>query len=107
GLVEDPATSHRLDQPKTAEAIFRAYKDWVGSALFLSGIPRRQLFEVLDAADRWLTATGHHPWGSSILLARAVIHNRLRELDAAVAAAEEALAAYQPDTPGTDLASLQ
>jgi hypothetical protein len=28
-------------------------------------------------------------------------------LDAAVAAAEEALAAYQPDAPGTDLASLQ
>jgi tetratricopeptide (TPR) repeat protein len=52
GLAEDPATSHRLDQPATARAVAGAYMDWVTTARFLTGIPQRKLFEVLDAADR-------------------------------------------------------
>ena len=60
---------------------------------------------MLDAGDRWLTATGHRDWRASILSERASVHQMLGEIDAAVAAAEEALAAavQHPDAPGFTL----
>jgi tetratricopeptide (TPR) repeat protein len=101
-LAEDPATSGRLDDPKAAEAVAAAYWNWVESARSVGGIPVRELFTVLDAGDRWLTAIGHRDWRAAILSERASVHNRLGEREAAVAAAEEALAVaiQHPYAPG-------
>jgi tetratricopeptide (TPR) repeat protein len=105
GLAEDRATSGRLDDPLAAEAVAAAHWNWVACARFVTGIPVRELFKVLEAAERWLAATGHLDWRASVLLERASVHRRLGELDAAVAAAEEALAikVQHPDAPGYTL----
>lgn len=102
-LAEDPTTRDRLDQPATTGAVARAYINWVECTRFVTGIGVRELFGVLDAAERWLTATGHRDWRAGILLQRAHAHDRLGELDAAIAAAEEALAVYNPTAPGYTL----
>jgi len=109
GLAEDPATSGRLDDPLAAQAVADAYWSWVGCARFVTGIPVRELLRVLDAADRWLAATGHRDWRASILSERADVYDRLGELDAAVAAAEEALAlkVQYPGAPGYTLNGLR
>lgn len=88
-----PRSAHR--------SVAQAYVDWVDAALYQTGIPVRELFGVLDAADRWLTATGHPDWRAGVLLMRAMVHRRLGDFAAAVATAEEALAAYRPGAPGT------
>jgi tetratricopeptide (TPR) repeat protein len=108
-MADDPATSSRLDHRDAAEAIASAYSSWAESARYLTGIPVRELFGVLEAGERWLTATGHRDWRASLLLQRALVHNRLGEHDAAVAAAEEALAVaiQHPDAPGTTLNSFR
>ena len=67
GLAQDPANSARLDHPDAADAIARAHWDWVECARFLTSIPVRDLFGVLDAADRWLAATGHRHWRAAVL----------------------------------------
>jgi tetratricopeptide (TPR) repeat protein len=102
GLAQDPVSSGRLDDPLAAETVAAAYWLWVAAALFVGGIPVRELFEVLDAGERWLAATGHRDWRAGILLQRALVHHKLGETDAAVAAAEEALAValQHPDAPG-------
>ena len=107
GLAEDPATSGRLDDPAAAQAVADTYWSWVNSARRVTGIPVRELFRVLDAGDWWLTATGHRDWRASILNERALVHRMLGEIDAAVAAAEEALAAavQHPDAPGYSLSA--
>jgi len=92
GLAQDSSTNDRLDDPRAAYEIASAHWNWVQSARFMTGIPVRALFEVLNAADRWLTASGHREWRSAILVQRARIHQRVEEMDAAVTAAEEALA---------------
>jgi tetratricopeptide (TPR) repeat protein len=109
GLAEDRATSSRLDHLQAAEAIADAYWGWVESARYVSGIPVRDLFGVLDAADRWLTATGHRDWRAGTLLQRALTHGWLGEGEAAVTAAEEALAVatQHPDAPGYTLNSYR
>ena len=105
GLAQDPATGSRLDDRRAAEAVAVAYCRWVEAARFAGGIPVRELFRVLDAGDRWLTATGHRDWRASILLQRALVHKNLGETEAAVTAAEEALAVatQHPDAPGYTL----
>jgi tetratricopeptide (TPR) repeat protein len=67
----------------------------------------RELFGVLEAAERWLAATGHPDWRAAILSERALTHRMLGETNAAVAAAEEALAVatQHPDAPGYTLNS--
>jgi hypothetical protein len=99
-LTEDPAARGRLGGPDAAEAVFRAYAGWVECARFMTGIPYRELFGVLDAAEAWLVATGRRDWRAGVLLQRAVLHHRLGEMGAAVAVGEEALAARRPDAPG-------
>jgi tetratricopeptide (TPR) repeat protein len=89
---------------RAARSVAQAYIDWVDSTLYLTGIPIPDLYEVLDAAERWLIATGHPEWRAGVLLMRALVHERLGDLTAAIAAAEEALAAYRPGAPGTSLA---
>ena len=108
-MAEDPATRGRLDDPDAIEAAANAYWGWVGCAQNVPGIPVRELFRVLDAADRWLTATGHRDWRANILTERASIHDRLGETDAAIAAAEEALtvATQHQDAPGYKLSSYR
>jgi len=108
-MADDPATSSRLDHPDAAMAVFSAYRNWTESARHLTGIPVRELFGVLEAGERWLTATGRRDWRASLLLQRALVHHRLGERDAAVAAAEEALAAaiQHPDAPGNTLNSFR
>jgi len=105
GLAEDPATTGRLDRPSAAEAVADAHWGWVACARFLTGIPVRELFGVLDAADRWLAATGHKDWRAAVLSERASVYRSLGEMDAAIAAAEEALALkiQHPDAPGYTL----
>jgi tetratricopeptide (TPR) repeat protein len=105
GLAEDRATSSRLDHLLAAQAVADAYSGWVQSARFVSGIPVRELFGVLDAADRWLAATGHRDWRAGTLLQRAQTHSWLGETEAAVIAAEEALAVaiQHPDAPAITL----
>lgn len=102
GLAEDPATRGRLDDSRAARVVAVAHWGWADSALYVPGIPVRELFRVLDAAERWLAATGHRDWRASVLSARARAHTMLGELDAAVAAAEEALAValQHPGAPG-------
>jgi tetratricopeptide (TPR) repeat protein len=109
GLAEDPATRGRLDEPRAAEAVAVAHWNWVECARFVTGIPVRELFGVLEAAERWLAATGHLHWRASVLAQRSQVHFSLRETDAAVAAAEEALAAkiQRPDAPGYILATYR
>lgn len=92
GLAENPATGSRLGDSLAAQAVASAYWSWAETARFAGGIPVRDLFRVLDVGDRWLTATGHREWRSSILLERAMVHKALGETEAAVDAAEEALA---------------
>jgi tetratricopeptide (TPR) repeat protein len=92
GLAGDPATRGRLDNPRAAEAVAAAHCDWVECARFVTGIQVRELFGVLDAAERWLAAAGHWDWRCAVLCQRALTHDWLGEYDAAVAAAEEALA---------------
>jgi tetratricopeptide (TPR) repeat protein len=109
GLAEDPATAGRLDHPSAARAVAEAHWGWVVSARFLTGIPLRELFGVLDAADRWLAATGHKDWRAAILSERASVYQSLGEMDAAIAAAEEALALkiQHPDAPGYTLGTYR
>jgi tetratricopeptide (TPR) repeat protein len=106
-LAEDPTTRDRLDQPETSEAVARAYMNWVECARFMTGFEVRELFGVLDAAERWLTATGHRDWRAGILRQRAGFHSHLGELDEALAAAEEALAVYHPRAPGYTLSTYR
>jgi len=109
GLAEDPATASRLDHPSAARAVADAHWEWVVCARFLTGIPVRELFGVLDAADRWLVATGHSDWRAAILSERASIYQSLGETDAAIAAAQEALAlaVQHPDAPGYTLGAYR
>ena len=109
GLAEDPATGGRLDDPQAAQAVAAAHWSWVESARFVTGIPVRELFGVLEAADRWLAATGHPDWRAAILAQRAQVHRTLGERGAAVTAAEEALALalQHPDAPGYALSTYR
>jgi tetratricopeptide (TPR) repeat protein len=107
GLAEDPATRDRLDHPAATRALARAHMDRVECARFVTGIGARELFGVLDAAESWLSAIGHSDWRAGILRLRALTHQRLGELDAAIATAQEALAVYQPDAPGYTLAAYR
>jgi tetratricopeptide (TPR) repeat protein len=108
-LAEDPAGSGRLDDPLAAQAVFRAYCGWVASARSLTGIPVRDLFGVLDAAERWLAVTGHRDWRAAILSERGMVHDHLGEREAAVAAAQEALAIAEqhPSAPGYTLGTYR
>jgi len=109
GLSRDPATRGRLDDPRVTEAVARAHWEWVEYARFTGGIPVRELFEVLDAAERWLVATGHRDWRAAILMQRALVHNELDEKEAAITAAQEALAVrlQHPHAAGPSLASYR
>jgi tetratricopeptide (TPR) repeat protein len=100
GLTEDPATRGQLDDPDAGWAIAQAHMDWVETASFAGGVPVRALFGVLDAGENYLQATGRPQWRAGLLLARAITHQRLGELDEAVASAEEALALHREDAPG-------
>jgi tetratricopeptide (TPR) repeat protein len=106
-LADDPATGAALGTPSAAWAVARAYTYWVSCARFLTGIGMREPVRVLDAAERWLAATGHRDWRAGILLQRALVHRQVGELDAAIAAAEEALIAYNDDAPGFTLADYR
>jgi tetratricopeptide (TPR) repeat protein len=105
GLANDPGTRDRLNDPPAARAVAQAHWNWVECAWFLTGIPVRDLCEMLDATDRWLDATGRRHWRAIILLQRALLHNRLAEHEAAVACAEEAptIALRHPDVPAYTL----
>jgi tetratricopeptide (TPR) repeat protein len=104
-LAEDPATWARLDQPAAARAVAGAHMNWVDCARFMTDIPYRRLFALLDAAEAWLVAIGHRDWRAGILLQRASLFDRLGDLPAAIAAAEDALAAHNPDAPGYSVAT--
>lgn len=109
GLAEDPATRGRVNQATAALAVAQAHWRWVEAARFLTSIPVRKLFEALDAADRWLDATGHRGWRDAVLFERALIHNRLDEHDAAITCAKEALALKlrHPESPGFTLGAYR
>jgi tetratricopeptide (TPR) repeat protein len=103
GVAEDPTAAHRLDDA-AIWSVATTYSEWVATARFVGGIPVRDLFGVLDAADQWLTVTGHRDWRAAILLQRASIHRRLREWGQAIAIAQEALNAYRRGAPGSSFA---
>lgn len=104
-LVEDPASGEHLRGEAAAMTVAGAHLYWTEAARYVPGIDVRQLFTVLDAGDKWLIATGHRSWRAGILLQRAAVHRDLDEVDAAVAVAQEALAAYQPGAPGFTIAT--
>ncbi|GID30013.1 hypothetical protein Abr02nite_49960 [Paractinoplanes brasiliensis] len=83
-----------------------AHIRWVESARF-TGVPLRSLFPVLDAAERYLESIGRPEWRSGVLIQRAATHRELAEWDEATTAAEDALAAYVENAPGTSLATLR
>jgi len=97
-LANDPAASDRLATSQAARAVARAYLNCVECGLFLTGAPWRDLLAILDAADRWLAATGHREWRSDVLLERAKVWEWLGDSERAVAFSEEALAAYRSDS---------
>src|SRR5262252_8520903 len=76
-VVEDPATARRLEPDRADRAIAQAYMWWTVSARFAGGVPVAGLFEVLDAAERWLAATGHPDWRSGVLTQRSTVHEWL------------------------------
>jgi tetratricopeptide (TPR) repeat protein len=102
GLAQDPHST--LDDP-ASRAVAQAYTDWADTARFAGGIPIRDLFQVLDAAEHWLIRTGHPHWRAGILLERAMIHNSIGQLDQAISTAQDALTAYRADAPGYTLAA--
>ncbi len=104
-LAENPNIWARLDQPTVARAVASAHMNWVDCVRFMTDIPYRRLFAVLDAAEAWLVAIGHQDWRAGILLQRASLYDRLGDLPAAVATAEEALATHNPEAPGYSLAT--
>lgn len=106
-LADDHDTADRPGVEDAARAVARAYIDWVECARNLTGISWRELFGVLDAAERWLAATGRRRWRAGVLLQRASLHHSLDEWDAAVAAGQETLAAYQPDAAGYSLGAYR
>jgi tetratricopeptide (TPR) repeat protein len=99
-LAEDPATAPQLGGDAAAWVVASAYMFWVDCARYLTGIPWRDLFGVLEAAEWWLAATGRRHWRAGLLLQRALVHHWLGEWDAAVAAGQEAFAVYRPGEPG-------
>ncbi len=104
GMAQNPTIAAGLDHHATG-AIVRAYTNWVDAARFTGGIPVRELFAVLDAADSWLTAIGYSDWRAAVLLQRAGVHLDIGELDQAFTYAQEALTAYGGGAPGYSLAS--
>src|SRR5262249_58940296 len=82
----------------SARAVARAELKCGECGLFLAGGSWRDLLAILDAADRWLAATGHREWRSDVLLERAKVWGWLGDSARAVALAEEALAAYRSDS---------
>src|SRR5688572_17598977 len=66
-LAETAAVQERLEEYEVAWSVAQAYIDWVDAALSVDGIPTRELFGVLDVADRWLVATGRSGWRSGVL----------------------------------------
>jgi tetratricopeptide (TPR) repeat protein len=109
GLADDPATRGRLEGPSAAEAVAVAYWSWVRCARSLPGISVPELHQVLDAAERWLDAAGHRDWRASVLFERAFTFEMLGDREAAVAAAEEALAValQHPGAPGYALSGFR
>jgi tetratricopeptide (TPR) repeat protein len=109
GLAHDPATGGRLDDSTAGEAVARAHWEWVDCARYVTGISVRDLLGALDAADRWLIATGHSPWRAAVLFERASIHRQLGEYETAVGYAEEALAVklQHPGVPGYTLGAYR
>jgi tetratricopeptide (TPR) repeat protein len=103
-MAEDPVIGRGLDE-SAAWYVAISYMNWVECARFLTEIPIQELFGVLDAADDWLTATGHRDWRAGIVLQRALLHKRLGDLNSAIVYAGEALAAYRPGVPSHNLAS--
>ena len=108
-LAEDPATSHCLNDDDAARTVASARWNWVACARYITSIPVRDLFGVLDAADRWLDVTGHRDWRASVLSERADVHAALGEWDAAIACANEALLAKlrHPDAAGYNVAAYR
>jgi tetratricopeptide (TPR) repeat protein len=109
GLADDLANRGHLDSPSATEAVAVAYWSWVRCARSLPGISVPELHQVLDAAERWLTAAGHRDWRASVLFERAFTHVMLGEHGSAVAAAQEALAValQNPDAPGYALSGFR
>jgi tetratricopeptide (TPR) repeat protein len=104
-MANDPALAGRLAGEPAAWAVAQAYMNWLECGRFVTGISVRELFGVVDAALRWMAATGRQDWRAGVLAQRACIHRRLGELDAAVAAMQESLVAHRPDVPGYALAA--
>jgi tetratricopeptide (TPR) repeat protein len=86
-------------------AVGHAWFNWTVVARFVGGASAVRLLEVLDSADRWLASAGAEGARAPVLLQRALVHRERGDLDLAVTAARDALAAYRPDTAGFTLAS--
>jgi tetratricopeptide (TPR) repeat protein len=106
-LADNPSSAQRLGGEVAAWAVANSYQKWVDCARFLPGMSWRDMFGVLNAAERWLTSTGRRHWQGGVLLQRANLHHMLRDWDAAIAAGLEALAAYRPEAPGYGLGTYR
>jgi tetratricopeptide (TPR) repeat protein len=106
-MAEDPATRDVLDGPTATRAIANAYLEFAFSGRMHGGMSLRELLKVLDAADAFMTATGHRDWRAGVLMERAEIHSALGDKATALTLAQAAVAAYQPTTPGFSAASYR
>jgi tetratricopeptide (TPR) repeat protein len=106
-LAEDPVTSHLLSDPTSVWTVGQAHTTLADAALWIDEIPIRRVLDMLDHAERWLKSVGHWDWRSGVLGARSGAYHRLGEYDKAIAAAEEAIAAYSATAPGFLLSSLR
>lgn len=106
-MAEDPDTREALTSDANVEDIFLAYIRWIDAAHYVTDFPCTRLFDVVDAADRWLRAVGHPEWRSALVLARSNIYRHLGKYDLALSFAEEALATYKSSAPGFSIGSYR
>ncbi|MCP6756478.1 hypothetical protein NL533_33125, partial [Klebsiella pneumoniae] len=66
-MAEDPGRRQELERADLTQEIARAYMYWVECARFLPEMPTAQLFEVLEAGDRYLRGVGKPGWRAGLL----------------------------------------
>ena len=84
GLVEDLATRDRITGFDAEQAVARARLEWVEAARSILKIRTRDLFPVLEEAERSIRTSGKSQWIADVLASRALSTNgslRVRSCD--------------------------
>lgn len=105
GIAENPAHRAALAGDNVAQAVVTAFMSWSNCALYLPAMRVDQLFQVLDAGERFTRAIGKPTWRAGLLQMRAKVLQNLGRVEEAIGFAEEGLALELRDrhTPGPTL----